>query len=86
MIINYVIEDLNILKEKSSEENIIIFFSDLQKLNLICSFLYLIYKFDENNIFCKDEDSPEWIEMKKKFFKKVFLYKKTIKRFFKKSF
>ena len=86
MIVNYVIEDLNILKEKSSEENIIIFFSDLQKLNLICSFLYLIYKFDENNIFCKDENSPEWIEMKKNFSRKCFYTRKQLKDSLKKVF
>ena len=86
MIANYVIEDLNILKDKSSEDNIIIFFSDLEKLNLICSFLYLIYKFDENNIFSKKENSPEWIEMKKNFSRKCFYTRKQLKDSLKKVF
>ena len=80
MILKYVEEDLEILKKDSKEDNIILFFSDLGRLNIIISFLYLIYNFDENNIFSKEEKSKEWILLKKNFSRKYFYTRGELKK------
>ena len=86
MILKYVEEDLEILKKDSKEDNIILFFSDLGRLNIIISFLYLIYNFDENNIFSKEENSKEWILLKKNFSRKYFYTRGELKKSLKKVF
>ena len=86
MILKYVEEDLEILKKDSKEDNIILFFSDLGRLNIIISFLYLIYNFDENNIFSKEEKSKEWILLKKNFSRKYFYTRGELKKSLKKVF